>query len=100
VLHCKRRLMWNISKNMTYTPYFFRRNRVGNLEKLGQFGRTPHSWQDSLGSERGVWNVRPEKACESPSHRPLDRQPAGREFPPGPERTTEEKTARTPMKTQ
>ena len=27
MLHCKRRLMWNISKNMTYTPYFFRRNR-------------------------------------------------------------------------
>ena len=23
MLHCKRRLMWNISKNMTYTPYFF-----------------------------------------------------------------------------
>ena len=27
MLHCKRRLTWNISKNMTYTPYFFRRNR-------------------------------------------------------------------------
>ena len=27
MLHCKRRLMWNISKNMTYTPYFLRRNR-------------------------------------------------------------------------
>ena len=27
MLYCKRRLMWNISKNMTYTPYFFRRNR-------------------------------------------------------------------------
>ena len=27
MLHCKRRLMWNISKNMAYTPYFFRRNR-------------------------------------------------------------------------
>ena len=27
MLHCKRRLMWNISKNMTYTPYFFCRNR-------------------------------------------------------------------------
>ena len=27
MLHWKRRLTWNISKNMTYTPFFFRRNR-------------------------------------------------------------------------
>ena len=27
MLHCKRRLTWNISKNMNYIPYFFRRNR-------------------------------------------------------------------------
>ena len=27
MLHCKRRLMWNISENMNYTPFFFRRNR-------------------------------------------------------------------------
>ena len=32
MLHCKRRLMWNISKNMIYTPYFFRRNRdIGTI---------------------------------------------------------------------
>ena len=35
MLHCKRRLMWNISKNMTYTPYFFRRNRdLGTILRL------------------------------------------------------------------
>ena len=27
MLHWKRRVTWNISKNMTYTPYFFRRKR-------------------------------------------------------------------------
>ena len=27
MLHGKRRVTWNISKTMTYTPYFFRRNR-------------------------------------------------------------------------
>ena len=27
MLHWKRRVTWNISKNMIYTPYFFRRNR-------------------------------------------------------------------------
>ena len=37
MLHCKRRLMWNISKNMTYTPYFFRRNR--DLGTISVWGR-------------------------------------------------------------
>ena len=38
MLHCKRRLMWNISKNMTYTPYFFRRNRdLGTISVYGGY---------------------------------------------------------------
>ena len=36
--HCKRRLMWNISKNMIYTPYFFRRNRdLGTISVYGWY---------------------------------------------------------------
>ena len=38
MLHCKRRLMWNISKNMTYTTYFFRRNRdLGTIPVYGGY---------------------------------------------------------------
>ena len=36
MLHWKRRLMWNISKKLTYTPYFFRRNRdLGTISDMG-----------------------------------------------------------------
>ena len=38
MLHCKRRLMWNISENMIYTPYFFRRNRdLGTISVYGGY---------------------------------------------------------------
>ena len=38
MLHCERRLMWNISKNMIYTPYFFRRNRdLGTISVYGGY---------------------------------------------------------------
>ena len=38
MLHCKRRLMWNISKNMTYTPYLFCRNRdLGTISVYGGY---------------------------------------------------------------
>ena len=38
MLHCKRRLMWNISKNMTYNPYCFRRNRdLGTISVYGEY---------------------------------------------------------------
>ena len=38
MLHCKRRLLWNISKNMTYTSYFFRRNRdLGTTSVYGGY---------------------------------------------------------------
>ena len=33
----KKRLMWNISKNMTYTPYFFRRNRDRDLGTISVY---------------------------------------------------------------
>ena len=65
MLHCKRRLMWNISKNMNYTPgYFFRRNRDLGKSLLPR-------WAFSVGAVRGISD------CATANHTRISRDDGG-----------------------